>query len=1450
LEELEPREVFDVGLWTALGPMAQLNNPTLLNQQLAAAPLNVPQDEQMPVTGDFQGLISGRVTSVAFSPDIHGGNPVLDPLPVLFIGAAGGGIYRAQTNAAGELPANPTWVNVSPNSTTVQDSGGNLVSVENLAGLNRIGSLAVDPSNPLNIYAGTGDPVGMAGCGILRSKDGGNSWQLCGRTEFAGASVAKVVPVSTAAGTVLFAAVVPDGTANTLDGSRAGVWVSLDQGDTWACLNANFTGGNVSSILPYDLDYVTLKNGHIQMIAATSPVYGWGSGTVTYANANTGLWTCDIDPAAPLANIRTARWQKSLTGTAMDGAATRRIGLATVRDGSSQTVYAVSALWPAGLITDNRFGNLVSSADGGLTWTNRTPTTAQVPGAQAGTTNLSQLQTALGTQFEYDMTMAIRPGSPNDVILGGVDVVRFVIVDPPAPQPPMVLSQSAVAPTQANPGWKTIDSGNPWPVHGDHHALLWTSPTIAYDGNDGGIWKIKDTPTTPLGVTWTDLNTNQLNTIQVDGVGAYKFGTTTAYVEASQDNGVARLADPVNGVAAASKQWVKTFFPVGDGGPVLFSGLGWGYLWRNGGTPMLLYSPPRSQGLWWKTFLQQPGNNTGKDGFPLDYPQAEKFNSRAPLATTSDGSLQVIASSNSIWERRNVSWVRISAGAPWLGTTVTITSVAFADNSTIYVGTAQGRVYKTVNSGGNWIDISSTAPWVKTAPVTSITVDPGSIAAPHAIVPTPANNVVYITFGAGAQAGQTVYRSTDGGTSWRALAGLPATPVYKLAIDTGSLQFNNPKNRSIYVATDLGVYQLQSNNWTRFGTTLPVTQVTALQVLGNKLIAGTYGFGVWSTDLDRTPPGMSAIEGQNATAIVLGSFSDPGSDRNYTVTVDFGDGQTGSGTVTFDGSTYTASTSGHVWQEAGPYEVTATVTGDDGFTQTFTLDLEVADAQLSATPQSLTAAAEVPFSGVQLTTFSDADPFASATDFVTTIDWGDGTTGQGTVTLQNGVFQVLGDHTYTNAGTFSVNIGIFDQDGAATTLTETALVSGPVSLTPATIAPTEGTPWTGTVATFTAPPGATYAVILDWGDGTTQTLSVTSGTNTYNVAGSHLFARDGQYVVGVTVQDGNQNTLAQVASPVTVAEAPLTGTGVALSGVVGALPPSSVVATFSDANPLASAADFYAVLYWGDGTTSTGTILPDGNGGFTVSGQLPYQTPGTFVVTVSINELDPSAGEPTADALDLTSSAVVAAAPPVVAGISPASGLVDGGTAVTITGSNLASATAVLFGTVSASFTSNPDGTLTAIAPPSTPGSVDVTVVTASGTSATSSADTFTYLPDPPPAPATLAAEVWFDSNGNGLLDPGENGLAGIAVTLVSMTNGASISTFTNASGEYQFATVAPGDYYLHFDLPAGLAFTQQIPGGGPDSSTVDPLTGNTAVFTLLPGEIDLWHNAGVIPVG
>lgn len=98
--------------------------------------------------------------------------------------------------------------------------------------------------------------------------------------------------------------------------------------------------------------------------------------------------------------------------------------------------------------------------------------------------------------------------------------------------------------------------------------------------------------------------------------------------------------------------------------------------------------------------------------------------------------------------------------------------------------------------------------------------------------------------------------------------------------------------------------------------------------------------------------------------------------------------------------------------------------------------------------------------------------------------------------------------------------------------------------------------------------------------------------------------------------------------------------------------------------------------------------------------------------------------------------------------------------------------------------------------------------------------------PDPFVQTATLLGNrVWFDSNGNGIQDTGEEGIDGLCVNLYDASGNLIQRTSTDTNGYYGF-NVLPGKYSVEFVKPAGLEFS--APNVGDDSldSDADPVTG------------------------
>ncbi len=95
------------------------------------------------------------------------------------------------------------------------------------------------------------------------------------------------------------------------------------------------------------------------------------------------------------------------------------------------------------------------------------------------------------------------------------------------------------------------------------------------------------------------------------------------------------------------------------------------------------------------------------------------------------------------------------------------------------------------------------------------------------------------------------------------------------------------------------------------------------------------------------------------------------------------------------------------------------------------------------------------------------------------------------------------------------------------------------------------------------------------------------------------------------------NSPATVPDLVRVADAPLSaiGTTIAAAPNVGF---TGVVATFTDADPLARVGDYSATIDWGDGVTSPGQVAANARGGFDVTGTHTYAEAGAYAVVVAI----------------------------------------------------------------------------------------------------------------------------------------------------------------------------------------------------------------------------------------
>ncbi|HEY7245191.1 MAG TPA: Ig-like domain-containing protein [Xanthobacteraceae bacterium] len=180
----------------------------------------------------------------------------------------------------------------------------------------------------------------------------------------------------------------------------------------------------------------------------------------------------------------------------------------------------------------------------------------------------------------------------------------------------------------------------------------------------------------------------------------------------------------------------------------------------------------------------------------------------------------------------------------------------------------------------------------------------------------------------------------------------------------------------------------------------------------------------------------------------------------------------------------------------------------------------------------------------------------------------------------------------------------------------------------------------------------------------------------------------------------------------------------------------------------------------------------------------------TRLYTVTGANSDTTLEQTTATPAALVRLTATCTSAPAVTNVSPSSGLEVGGAGVTITGTSFTGATAVKFGSANAtSFVLKSATSITAISTPGT-GTVDVTVTTPNGTSATTAADRFTYVipsttvmltssqnPSQLGQPVTFTATVTGDSPTSTVMFKDEGTVLGTATL-----NASGQATFTTSS--------------------------------------------------------------------
>jgi hypothetical protein len=195
-----------------------------------------------------------------------------------------------------------------------------------------------------------------------------------------------------------------------------------------------------------------------------------------------------------------------------------------------------------------------------------------------------------------------------------------------------------------------------------------------------------------------------------------------------------------------------------------------------------------------------------------------------PLTANSAGDL--FAGYNNLFKLVSGAWVQQNT-TPIGSGNIELISVDPSNDNTMYVANGSG-LYKSTDLGVTFTNVYSAS-----SAITSIEVHSSD------------SSIVYLTTsGVGGQ----VLKSTNGGTTFTNFStGLPS--IGKNIIVHQGRNTDNP----LYLGTTLGVFYRDDSmtSWQPFDINLPNVSVTDLEVNleDAKLVAATYGRGIWQTDI-------------------------------------------------------------------------------------------------------------------------------------------------------------------------------------------------------------------------------------------------------------------------------------------------------------------------------------------------------------------------------------------------------------------------------------------------------------------------------------------------------------------------------------------------------------------------------------------------------------------------
>jgi photosystem II stability/assembly factor-like uncharacterized protein len=613
-----------------------------------------------------------------------------------------------------------------------------------------ISCITADPNNNQILYVGTGEAhTSMRGGGIWKTTNGGDTWSVLPATiEFVHI---RDIKIRNENGTsVVYAAVNQDfGLDNPPD--NAGLYRSANGGVSWTQVLPVIQFGAPHT--PTDIEF-----GDDEIWVGTKPTYNnTVQNSIIYrSTTGTGGWTAE--------SLNT-RGQVELT----------------VAPSNPNVVYAI-------LEEGNAVEAIMKTINNGADWTSVNEPEDIDTGIPADDFTRGQAW--------YDLTIAVHPTNPDNVIIGGIDLFKS--------------TNGGTSWVQLTV-WDSFFSATLPTVHADQHEILYRPgfPNEAIFGNDGGVYygTNLNTATPTFAARNNNYNVTQFYTAAIHPLlPNYMLGGT-------QDNGTQKFTLP--GFGTTSEAY-------GGDGALCFIDQ------KNPQVQIVSY-------VYNDVSLSVNGGVTFNTKL-LDDPNSGNFINVGEY----DSNLKILYTAKSDTEIYRVRTITTTPSKgtidiPGLGSMVSAMRLSphVSNSSNLYVGTSAGRVFKIANAQATTPDISEiTGPDFPNGSVSGIAFGEDE------------DQILVTFFNYGVV---SIWETRNGGDTWVDREGdLPNMPVRWVDYHP-----NNPDQA--YIATELGVWSTENINvadpvWlsTNGGLANVRTDMLRIRESDGVMMAATYGRGIFT----------------------------------------------------------------------------------------------------------------------------------------------------------------------------------------------------------------------------------------------------------------------------------------------------------------------------------------------------------------------------------------------------------------------------------------------------------------------------------------------------------------------------------------------------------------------------------------------------------------------------